>query len=361
MRSRFFRSGLFFIIFICPALNSLRGAELEPKVLAFYYPWYRTRAFSGEWDHWNLEGSNPDQMDSEGRREITTAHYPSAGVYDSTDPDTIRRHLAESEKAGLDGWIVSWWGRGYQPDSVPAILDTIAKTGSDLKITIYYEMVPGCQGYTCRNRKSEERVSGVLSDLDFIREHYSSHPAFLKVGDRPVIFIYTRAMLQALSEWPEIIEQSRKKQDWFFSGDCITTFTPAMAGKGFDQAHFYNPVVELNIFSAGLIPYSDFVRGLHSSGKSAALTVIPGYDERRIPSRTLRIHQDRNSGKLYQTLWDKAIKAEPDWVLLTSFNEWHEGSEIEPSREFQDQYLDLTAEFSQKFKLGRKKDSVVKF
>jgi len=109
-------------------------------------------------------------------------------------------------------------------------------------------------------------------------------------------------------------------------------------------------VVEIKIFSAKLLRYSDFVHSAHSSGKSAALTVIPGYDERRIPSRKLRIHAERNSGKLYQTLWNKALLAKPDWILITSFNEWHEGSEIEPSLEFQNQYLDLTAEFSRQFK-----------
>jgi hypothetical protein len=58
----------------------------------------------------------------------------------------------------------------------------------------------------------------------------------------------------------------------------------------------------------------------------------------------------REDGELYKRLWQAAMEANPDWVLLTSFNEWHEGSEIEPSVEWGDQFLNLTAEYARKFK-----------
>ena len=48
-------------------------------------------------------------------------------------------------------------------------------------------------------------------------------------------------------------------------------------------------------------------------------------------------------------LWRAAIAAVPDWVLLTSWNEWHEGSEIEPSVEYGSRILDETAAFSREF------------
>jgi len=46
---------------------------------------------------------------------------------------------------------------------------------------------------------------------------------------------------------------------------------------------------------------------------------------------------------------EEAIKAKPDWVLITSWNEWHEGSEIEPSLEYGDKYLSLTQEYGRAF------------
>lgn len=80
--------------------------------------------------------------------------------------------------------------------------------------------------------------------------------------------------------------------------------------------------------------------------------MIPGYDDTKIRKPGLSI--DRHNGDLYRTLWKAAIDAAPDWVLITSWNEWHEGSEIEPSVEDGQQYLKLTSEFAQAFKQHRR-------
>jgi len=51
---------------------------------------------------------------------------------------------------------------------------------------------------------------------------------------------------------------------------------------------------------------------------------------------------------------EEAIKAKPDWVVIVSWNEWLEGTEIEPSVEDGDKYLKLTAEYAGRF-LGTKR------
>jgi hypothetical protein len=58
---------------------------------------------------------------------------------------------------------------------------------------------------------------------------------------------------------------------------------------------------------------------------------------------------DRLDGQTYRTLWEEAIKAEPDWIFVKSWNEWPEGTEIEPSLELGDNYLKITAEYSERF------------
>ena len=35
----------------------------------------------------------------------------------------------------------------------------------------------------------------------------------------------------------------------------------------------------------------------------------------------------------YDGMWRTAIRAKPDLVTITSYNEWHEGTQIEPARE----------------------------
>ena len=50
--------------------------------------------------------------------------------------------------------------------------------------------------------------------------------------------------------------------------------------------------------------------------------------------------------------WQAAINSNPDWVIITSFNEWPEGTYIEPSQAYGDRYLGLTAEWAGRFKSG---------
>jgi hypothetical protein len=48
------------------------------------------------------------------------------------------------------------------------------------------------------------------------------------------------------------------------------------------------------------------------------------------------------------------MAADPHWVLVTTFNEWHEGSEIEPSLQFGTKYIELTGQFAGRFKSTRR-------
>jgi glycoprotein endo-alpha-1,2-mannosidase len=58
-------------------------------------------------------------------------------------------------------------------------------------------------------------------------------------------------------------------------------------------------------------------------------SVGPGYDARRATGDT-RVKSRRN-GITYDSMWSAAIAAKADGVTITSFNEWHEGTQIEPA------------------------------
>ena len=60
-----------------------------------------------------------------------------------------------------------------------------------------------------------------------------------------------------------------------------------------------------------------------------APSVGPGYDARR-GSDDPRVKPRRN-GATYDAMWRAAIASGADRVTITSFNEWHEGTQIEPA------------------------------
>ena len=89
-------------------------------------------------------------------------------------------------------------------------------------------------------------------------------------------------------------------------------------------------------------------------GKISTVTVIPGYDDSKLGRPPPRPVTDRWEGETYRALWQEAIAAAPDYVLITSWNEWHEGSEIEPSVEYGSVMLNDTAVFAREFLAGRR-------
>lgn len=317
-----------------------RGARriegVPRKVLAFYYTWYGRPERHGRWVHW--ERVRPEAHDI-----ASSTHYPALGAYDSHDPATIDAHIAQAMEHGLDGFIATWWGRGTFDDRAFAAVLERAK-GKDFALTVYWETAPGS------GREKVERAAG---DIAYLVETYGSHPNFLKVSGKPVIFVYGRVMGEVgLAEWREILAEAERRCPGGFL--LIADGYSDANARAFDGIHTYNICGWVagkspeELRTASRESFRDAVALARRAGKISCLTVIPGYDDTKIRKPGLKA--DRLGGAAYRILWEEAIAADPDWILVTSWNEWHEGSEIEPSWEDGDAYLRATLPLARRFK-----------
>lgn len=333
-----------------PGPPEARAPRPPRLVLAFYYPWYGSPTGPGgkprgnSWVHW--EG-----VDTDAKTIASSTNYPVLGAYDSHDPTIIAEHCRLAKKAGIDGFIVSWWGNGtFEDQAMRPVLDGCKAAG--LEACIYYEQVP--------RKGTPESVAGEIVDL---AKKFGSDPAYLTIDregvSRPVFFVYGRAIEQlTIDGWGKVrwILAARSSDAGaprpFTIGDNFSD----QALKAFDGAHSYAPMGDWNAalkkgetlehWTARAMPWwADHPR---EKGKLSTITVFPGYDDTKVRKPGMKV--DRDDGTLYRTLWDKAIAADPDWILITSFNEWHEGSEIEPSLEHAEKYMDITAEGASRFK-----------
>ena len=84
--------------------------------------------------------------------------------------------------------------------------------------------------------------------------------------------------------------------------------------------------------------------------------VHPGYDDTNV--REGNEPFKREDGDYYKSRWEDAISMNPDWITITSWNEWHEGTEIEPSEEHGDKALEQTKDYIKEFKSGDPKRDV---
>jgi len=317
--------------------SKVRFDDVPRKVLAFYYPWYgnpEVAGASGQWSHWK-------GVDREAKQIDTSTHYPKLGPYDSHDPHSVAQHSAWAKQAGIDGWIVSWWGhKSFSDRAMDRILQSAHAAGLD--VTIYYETVP--------NPKTPDTAA---ADIVALLKRYGEHPAWLRVDGKPVVFVYGRAVGElGLIDWAEAVSRINKQYaaGAVVIGDRISRTAAAV----FDGIHTYNTAGRLKDKSPddaqawARETFPDWVRTADAFGRISTLTVIPGYDDTKIRSPGLNVPRD--GGRLYRTQWQEAIAADPHWVLITSWNEWHEGSEIEPSHEDGDQYLQITGEYTARFK-----------
>ena len=322
--------------FILLLVSVLAAADAPRKeVLAFYYGWYGNPEISGQWVHWK-------DVDPARRTIGEAAHFPVLGAYDSHDPMVIEQHVSEARRAGITGFIASWWGQGdFHDKGMLPLLNAAQKAG--LTVTAYYE--------TCKPRGTPS-VSGTVDDLMYLLEHYGNHPAWLHVNGRPVVFVYGRAIGELnLGGWQGVMSEvnHRYAGGAVFIGDQIS----AAAAEVFNGIHTYNPtgqtahksLDEIRAWAAKAYP--DWVR--MAGSRISCVTVIPGYDDSKLARRAPRPITDRYHGETYRVLWEQAIAAHPSWVLITSWNEWHEGSEIEPSIENGDRELRSTYEFTARF------------
>lgn len=327
--------------------GAVRGRERHRPVLAFYYPWYGAPVVSGQWRHWTEGGHDPDHIDPGTRsRDIGATDHPRPDVYDSNDPRLLRRQLEEARQARIDGFVVSWWGRGtFEDQAFARLMDAADHTHSKIHLTIYYEVTPNFD------------PGAAVADLTYILEKYGTRRSFLHLDGRPVIFVYGRAIFPAVScatercppnppaaiDWKPILTAVRARFPVLVFGDRLSTIvdlTPVLEAMGFDGVHLYNPNFDLSRVTPDA-EYASVVSSAHATGLKSATTIIPGYDDTHI-GRANPTVRPREGGSLYRNLWRSATRSSPDVFLITSFNEWHEGTEIEPSHEYGQLYLTLT-------------------
>jgi hypothetical protein len=264
----------------------LPGAARAATVAIFYYPWYGTPAADGGWQHWNQNSHRPPA-------DVYSRYYPLSGPYSSSDAAVVDRQMAQIGGAGVDELIVSWWGRGSAEDRrLPLVAAAAAR--HHLAVAVHLEPYDGRTPAT------------VAQDLAYI--------ASLGVRD---VFVYHPRDFTA-ADWAAVHASAPGLR--LFAGTDAVGF--AAAGR-FDGFYTYDFVT----YGAG--KFARLCAQAHALKLLCGPSVGPGYDGRRAGEAP--VGRDRHNGATYDRLWSSVLAARPDLVTITSYNEWGEGSQIEPA------------------------------
>ncbi len=90
---------------------------------------------------------------------------------------------------------------------------------------------------------------------------------------------------------------------------------------------------------------------LGAKNPGGVASVGPGYDHSAVPGRTPLIAERRN-GAFYEEQWLKVLRRPANFVMVETWNEWHEGTDVAESREYGRQYIELTRKYADLHRQG---------
>ena len=315
-------------IFLSVAIKA--AGEPSTRVIAFYYGWYANPQTDGAYDHWNSPVFQRDQnakpKSFPGGDDIGANFFPQAGCYSVNDPETLDRQMRELLIARVGVICASWWGEdSFTGRNVPMLMD--AAHGYGLQVCFHIEPFPG------RNAQTTGRAIRGLIDK------YGSHPAFFRspdAGERPVFFLYD-SYLTAASEWADLLAPNGKdtlrksKYDSAVIGLWVKENDGKFMTNGFFDG-FYS------YFASDGFEYGSTTKNwpkLASFARANKLMFIPsvgpGYIDTRIRPWNNNTTRSRDGGRYYDKMFQAAIDCAPGLISVTSYNEWHEGTQIEPA------------------------------
>lgn len=293
-------------------------------VLAFYYMWYKPAT----WCSCHMS-------------DLPTIKY------DSGSDATIERQVTWAANAGITGFISSWWGANSATDTNFARLlahsaSLQQRTGYAFDSTVYFES----------DAPAFNSESKIVSGLRYLMAHYTGNANFFHWHGKPVLFFWHPiGNGRTLSMWAAIRKQVDPHHVMFWSAEGVDLSSLAV----FDGIHLFSAgywgLRHHNMLQVdkGFRSQINAYNKAHHTGKLWAAGVEPGYNDTRVPGRKGTYIVPRNNGATYRTSWSAALGSSPDWITITTFNEWFEGAMIEPSVHYGDLYLKLTTQFTKQW------------
>lgn len=320
-----------------------------PHLMSHYMPWFAVHKKGSKddiWQHWSWAGPgpshDPNDRRPDGLRDIASVYYPLIGPYNTWSPDVIRYHLKTAKAVGIQGFLIDWDSTVSDTDArIPQFLDEAHKLG--MKIGLCYEEKLSFAWPKFRDPKTRaEAMDFAKADMQHIAKDYGTHPAFLKRGGIPYVFQFNSGGTGPIgpkrfspAEWTEIL---------------ASLPNPIIMGRqGLDET-FFPP------FDASYQWWSSNAKDLEAYYAKAAQMVgdkkmkffmsftSPGFNDSGVSGWSGKARVTPRAGlSLLRDTFDRACATSSEIIQIVTWNDFNEGTVVEPTRENGFQYLDALA------------------
>jgi hypothetical protein len=308
------------------------------KVYAHYMPWFESMEINGRWGiHWTMATRDPEII-VDGKREIASHFYPLVGPYSSMDPDVIEYHLLLMKMGGIDGVLIDWYGSHDVHDyhqnllNSNALIDRLDETGLDFGI-VYEE-------YTANNVANQDQASSDIEaakeDMAYIGLNYFTTSQYIYVNDKPLLLTFGPRHFEIPSDWTQIFADTEPKPVfltlWYESSEAGPNaqgeFAWVYKNNLNDLDNFYNVrAKQLEHYIGSAYPGFDDYYELGGWEDQIGWTI------------------GHNGTETFSATLGRATEAQVAMLQLVTWNDFGEGTMIEPTEEFGYSFLKLVQQF----------------
>lgn len=350
-------------------MGSERGLGL-PVVMAHYLPWFTRHGRDWplpkqdfetipappvipDWRHWRDPGSG-----------YARSHLlmPEWGCYDSRDPAIIRRQISAAQSAGIDGFIINWYGCNSVENVVTLhFLNTLRQWNRENPERAFLYQI-------CFDTQSQLPTEGktpvsLEQDFAYVRDHLIGPGCLLRDG-RPVFLFFSYAAV--VSDW------ARAAESVFGQDGCDLLWSHPNDSKAVTGRYLWVAPDQAATEDDTEYPWPDpGDSGSERASRAYALWaasedlygmagVWPGFNDSLVTwawscptgqgrRRPRIIAQETEGGCTYDLLWNAYRKTlvpasghKLPLVQIATWNDHAETTAIEPTREYGTRYLEKT-------------------
>jgi hypothetical protein len=268
----------------------------RPLVLANYYPWFDAQTLAGPFQD------------------------PPIGPADTSQPSQVTAAVDLARTSGVDGFVVEYEGTVAHEPKIDLVFDAAdARPGFQMALMVDFAILHA--------RPLGLSPEGLDRALDEVASH-AGRRSQLEVDGRPVMFVYDAARVDPTA-WSDALGRlyTRTGLRPFVVADKGVLGAPGRYDYGTN--HLATPA-QLASWADGRVQELQLGPGLGGgSGPLWVAPVSPGYDDRAL-GRPQPLYVPRNGGIRYEQSWDAALRSLPDWILVTSWNEYYENTHVMP-------------------------------
>lgn len=310
-------------------------------MLMHYMPWYVTPDVRGYWgSHWTgpKKQHDPSKKNASGLPDIWSHYHPLIGTYDSTDAAVLECQLLQMKMAGVDGVIVDWYGIGKAADyssnhdATKAMFEAASRLG--MKFAACYE--DRSLEYMVKiNKLAPDAVESHLTEtVEWMDTHWFSKPHYYDYQDRPLLLNFGPIYLKDKGVWDRALAKAETKPN-FFALHHLWKKVGADGGFSWVHKSAWKGSTEFEVISRKLQGVYQYTS---SNPEQLIVSAYPGFKDVYENSHPVLEHRD---GKTMDESLKVALGGPWPVVQLVTWNDYGEGTMIEPTHEFGYQFLEI--------------------